>query len=98
MSLPARGRGLKYDADRFTNGGMVSLPARGRGLKYNADIILGLSEVVAPRSGAWIEIFLYPRFPVRDMSLPARGRGLKSPITGSSYVSCKCRSPLGGVD
>ena len=34
MSLPSRGRGLKYSRGRITQNPRLSLPSRGRGLKF----------------------------------------------------------------
>ena len=35
----------------------MSLPARGRGLKYDFFKTVEYTNIVAPRSGAWIEIY-----------------------------------------
>ena len=42
--------------------------------------IKSIRAIVAPFTGAWIEIYFYLIFPRPVMSLPSRGRGLKSNI------------------
>ena len=55
----------------------VSLPSRERGLKYDNAIRPVWDWIVAPFTGAWIEIHadITPRS--REESLPSRERGLK---------------------
>ena len=56
MSLPSRERGLKSvsNAGSFANDG--SLPSRERGLKLNDMHGLVAGLLVAPFTGAWIEM------------------------------------------
>ena len=55
-SLPSRERGLKLPDEQHDIYRDLSLPSRERGLKSRA-LIRGLeTEIVAPFTGAWIEI------------------------------------------
>ena len=65
-----------YDSDDI-NLSEVSLPVRERGLKYKRDSIMALLGPVAPRAGAWIEIFRCRLHSPPRRSLPVRERGLK---------------------
>ena len=56
-SLPTRERGLKYPCNRKIDEGPQSLPTRERGLKLTNFQIFHRAELVAPYTGAWIEIF-----------------------------------------
>ena len=58
LSLPARERGLKYLFCPEHKRRAVSLPARERGLKLYRTGPEHSGETVAPREGAWIEIYL----------------------------------------
>ena len=55
-SLPSRERGLKSQLEGFRVGPNVSLPSRERGLKFEPDTHVVTHAVVAPFTGAWIEI------------------------------------------
>ncbi len=77
LSLPSRGRGLKWEKLSFGSKDYASLPSRGRGLKYvtiSKEVDL---SIVAPLAGAWIEISGCRRHSSALPSLPSRGRGLK---------------------
>ena len=56
MSLPSRGRGLKFEGHKTVKSTILSLPSRGRGLKYIMLVRDSLQVSVAPFTGAWIEI------------------------------------------
>ena len=56
-SLPVRERGLKCFHDIRTVLLYRSLPVRERGLKFGACRLIVWHPAVAPRAGAWIEIF-----------------------------------------
>ena len=56
----------------------MSLPSRERGLKCRYCEQLGESKIVAPLTGAWIEIPDCKHFSKAKGSLPSRERGLKS--------------------
>ena len=72
-----RERGLKS----FESGVIVikhwSLPVRERGFKLVGLMRLRGEHAVAPRAGAWIEMYLARVSFVSDGSLPVRERGLK---------------------
>ena len=55
-SLPSRERGLKYRMRRWGPRWCQSLPSRERGLKYDITEDNHTSRLVAPFTGAWIEI------------------------------------------
>ena len=55
-SLPSRERGLKFSVNVLDAPRIVSLPSRERGLKSCSGCWFAKSSVVAPFSGAWIEI------------------------------------------
>ena len=78
-SLPSRERGLKFLVFKPRFGISASLPSRERGLKLGGgqrDFGQGL---VAPFTGAWIEMAPVDTGPPRRRwSLPSRERGLKS--------------------
>ena len=77
-SLPSRERGLKWVTQSAIWSSRKSLPSRERGLKYIM-LLSGAGEaVVAPFTGAWIEIVWadYVR-KLEITSLPSRERGLK---------------------
>ena len=57
-SLPAGERGLKYILCRSTVNSLSSLPAGERGLKLSTFRRRHPDHRVAPRRGAWIEIFM----------------------------------------
>ena len=65
-SLPSRERGLKFQSCGPGQGRTGSLPSRERGLKYRLGVSLGVFVLVAPFTGAWIEIDPYP-LPAPDM-------------------------------
>ena len=56
QSLPSRERGLKYLLVRVIYGDGQSLPSRERGLKYMVNLFPEYAHLVAPFTGAWIEI------------------------------------------
>ena len=58
-SLPVRERGLKFDVFASMYPPTVSLPVRERGLKFHANRTNVIVSHVAPRAGAWIEIFTH---------------------------------------
>ena len=58
MSLPMRGRGLKFAGKHDVAVGIQSLPMRGRGLKLHRHQLKMVYPAVAPHAGAWIEIIL----------------------------------------
>ena len=55
-SHPSRVRGLKYQDNRPGTTDSLSHPSRVRGLKYAFDGIGRIHYLVAPFTGAWIEI------------------------------------------
>ena len=55
-SLPSRERGLKSLPVRLTDVAKKSLPSRERGLKFVYRVLCIVGIVVAPFTGAWIEI------------------------------------------
>ena len=55
-SLPSRERGLKYLCLWVGLPISTSLPSRERGLKSDRVAVLDLDDLVAPFTGAWIEI------------------------------------------
>ena len=55
-SLPTRERGLKYGLIRHVQRGSWSLPTRERGLKSGDRRLQPMLHLVAPYTGAWIEI------------------------------------------
>ena len=57
-----------------------SLPSRERGLKFRAGKIQSRKLMVAPLTGAWIEIEQLPGQMEIIESLPSRERGLKLQI------------------
>ena len=58
-SLPVRERGLKSAKSHKSKSNDASLPVRERGLKSDAELRRVYSSLVAPRAGAWIEIYLW---------------------------------------
>ena len=56
---------------------MKSLPSRGRGLKFGFFSDKAGHLIVAPFTGAWIEIWQQSERLANESSLPSRGRGLK---------------------
>ena len=77
LSLPMRGRGLKYFDVTVDDKLRLSLPMRGRGLKFAGNGITRVKFHVAPHAGAWIEIKSCAYVARYVTSLPMRGRGLK---------------------
>ena len=57
--------------------GRMSLPSREPGLKYITYVICRLNHLVAPFTGAWIEITVPTMRVFHRLSLPSRERGLK---------------------
>ena len=76
-SLPVRERGLKFFYFFKLCLCTPSLPVRERGLKSTSDLVRCMTETVAPRAGAWIEIRETLERKKMDTSLPVRERGLK---------------------
>ena len=76
-SLPSRERGLKLTGNPKTSGSAMSLPSRERGLKLICSLLRLVVLLVAPFTGAWIEIEQHHRADPRKSSLPSRERGLK---------------------
>ena len=66
--------------------------AEGRGLKWYIVVLRGLTPLVAPRRGAWIEIISLSRAMIALTSPLAEGRGLKS--TGLIISRMRDSSPL----
>ena len=56
VSLPSRERGLKYSLSYRYGPYDLSLPSRERGLKWCGMAIMAILLLVAPFTGAWIEI------------------------------------------
>ena len=65
-SLPSRERGLKSEEYAKLSENRVSLPSRERGLKFVPKPLIPDQVIVAPLTGAWIEI---------DPTLPADPKG-----------------------
>ena len=55
----------------------ASLPTRERGLKSQNPACMVCAVIVAPYTGAWIEIIRRGIFDESMLSLPTRERGLK---------------------
>ena len=72
-SLPSRERGLKFAglASELVFDG--SLPSRERGLKFNKLLMKTGERLVAPFTGAWIEILLSTSSPYRSPVAPFTG-------------------------
>ena len=77
MSLPTRERGLKYSKHPPRRVLFLSLPTRERGLKSEALNSVAIFLLVAPYTGAWIEISRVVGSLTGAVSLPTRERGLK---------------------
>ena len=73
-SLPSRERGLKFEKGMTVWNNPESLPSRERGLKSAAHPVRVTPQVVAPFTGAWIEI------PAR---IPPDGGARVAPFTGA---------------
>ena len=56
MSLPSRGRGLKYYQRLLSDYGFVVAPFTGAWIEMPAFIKGDILRAVAPFTGAWIEI------------------------------------------
>ena len=56
MSLPSRGRGLKYLIFLDTAHSSQVAPFTGAWIEITKSLILSISLTVAPFTGAWIEI------------------------------------------
>ncbi len=78
-SLPSRERGLKSVVGHDGAVRRESLPSRERGLKFQILIAVLSLHLVAPFTGAWIEMLKYLNTAKSHWSLPSRERGLKSP-------------------
>ena len=76
-SLPTRERGLKFPDALYAARESLSLPTQERGLKWNLIEWNTLHLLVAPYTGAWIEILEDIYYKQRNGSLPTRERGLK---------------------
>ena len=76
-SHPSRVRGLKLRKFLHFYRVLLSHPSRVRGLKYYKTINQEVCYVVAPFTGAWIEIVLAISGLVIRESHPSRVRGLK---------------------
>ena len=73
VSLPSRERGLKYSLSYRYGPYDLSLPSRERGLKWCGMAIMAILLLVAPFTGAWIEIFLDGRIYKRGRVAPFTG-------------------------
>ena len=76
-SHPSRVRGLKYKHQRNAYQVPESHPSRVRGLKLPTRLSLVLAALVAPFTGAWIEMLFVMVLLSFFMSHPSRVRGLK---------------------
>ena len=76
-SLPSRERGLKFKCFLLHMGVSGSLPSRERGLKLGGLVGEHLEHLVAPFTGAWIEMDETVTASAPTSSLPSRERGLK---------------------
>ena len=77
LSHPLRVRGLKYIYLPIKSNIVVSHPLRVRGLKLYPVTTLNKVVLVAPSTGAWIEIGLQSGLGINVSSHPLRVRGLK---------------------
>ena len=77
MSLPTRGRGLKYQSAVLSRAVLCVAPYAGAWIEIYRYCIENICCRVAPYAGAWIEIELTERVRENTRSLPTRGRGLK---------------------
>ena len=96
-SLPSRERGLKFQSFRLLVPLLVSLPSRERGLKLKKSKGRTRKQIVAPFTGAWIEIDTGLPQIRGNPSLPSRERGLKLPGAVSLLLIGR-RSLYGSVD
>ena len=98
-SLPSRERGLKFHLVYGCIKVVQSLPSRERGLKFlDFDLTQG-QAVVAPFTGAWIEILkMATILRGRILSLPSRERGLKYAVLPCRTAGYGRRSLHGSVD
>jgi len=97
-SHPARVRGLKLSEMQQCIAEEKSHPARVRGLKQICELFQEMAGYVAPRTGAWIETFLFNTIPCIPKSHPARVRGLKQFLTILFDLRIQRRTPHGCVD
>ena len=82
MSLPSRGRGLKYTILYNYIAYKIVAPFTGAWIEISPSTLSNSVHEVAPFTGAWIEIVDTVRVDNWSRSLPSRGRGLKC-----SYVT-----------
>ena len=75
-----------------------SLPSRGRGLKFPYDGACSLVAIVAPFTGAWIEIGIVTLIVCTYLVAPFTGAWIEIGASGATMVATLCRSLHGGVD
>ena len=76
----------------------MSHPARVRGLKSVDRGISDMTDVVAPRAGAWIEIANYQQEPIDIKVAPRAGAWIEITIRISPLSLAGRRTPRGCVD
>ena len=98
LSLPSRERGLKSPSAAPSAALLTSLPSRERGLKFIPKPLIPDQVIVAPLTGAWIEISYDTSVKRITEVAPLTGAWIEIMVNSAAGLLGRSRSPHGSVD